>query len=189
MARRSAFAAFYLWWDLAPGVAFQRQRRKGSSRDALPRYYQHPRRWTYLSALYWSGAAPSLVDLRAICLGAGFAALLVRSRANVAGACTSSEGPRPEEARNNRRGFRRCLRFLRHIENDPEPRLATHHPIVGFAYSRHRENFVHRFHIAERAEAKRILGINRGPGIPAFDRTRTANEQERIDLDGNTGAD
>src|SRR6266480_2728948 len=74
-----------------------------------------------------------------------------------------------------------CLLLPFHAENDAEARFTAHHPLVSLGGSFQRKHFVHRMHTARRAEAQRILRVNRCAGIPALDRSLTADEQNWID--------
>jgi len=58
--------------------------------------------------------------------------------------------------------------FTLHAEHHAETGLAAHHSLVSICRLFQRKNFIHRLDSAQRTEPERILRINRGAGVPAF---------------------
>src|SRR5258707_15333017 len=60
------------------------------------------------------------------------------------------------------------FRLLSHGENNSKARFAAHHALVCFVDAFERKGFVHRADAGAGTEGERILGVDRGSGIPAF---------------------
>src|SRR5262245_20931063 len=61
-------------------------------------------------------------------------------------------------------------------QHGAKPRLTALHVLVSFARALKRKKFIHRTHAGQRAEGKRLLGIDGATGRPAQDRA-TSHEQ------------
>src|SRR5436309_16026078 len=65
------------------------------------------------------------------------------------------------------------------LEHNPKPRLPAHHPLVRLGGAFEGIGFVHRTHAGLDAEGERVLRVDRGAGVPPFDRAASHEELDR----------
>src|SRR5262245_43862555 len=63
-----------------------------------------------------------------------------------------------------------------HRKHHAKARLAAEHAVVALGGLFERDDFIHRMDSGPGAKLQRVLRVNRGAGVPALDRTTSAEQ-------------